>query len=66
MIVNVNANVDIVSPNKSLTLNHIFQGQGIYKFMEIHKGITDFYDKLNLTYLITLNENFCFKVSWEL
>lgn len=61
-VCNTNVNVAAASPNKALTLNHIFQGQGFCKFMEIHKGLRDLSDKLNLNCMITLDENFCLKI----
>lgn len=45
-----------------LTLNHVFQGWAFCKFTEIHKGLRDLSDKLNLNCLIILNENLCLKI----
>lgn len=61
-VCNANVNIGTASPSRALTLNHIFQGQGFCKFTEIHKGLRDLSDKLNLNCLITLNENFCLKI----
>lgn len=61
-VCNVNVSVGTAFPNKTLILNHIFQGQGFCKFIEIHKGLRDLSDKLNLNHLTTLNENFCLKI----
>ena len=58
----MNVNVGAASPRKALTLNHIFQGRGFCKFTEIHKGLRDLSDELNLNCLITWNENFCLKI----
>lgn len=60
-VCNVNLNVGAASPS-ILTLNHIFQGWRFFKFTEIHKGLRDLSDKLNLNCLITLNENLCLKI----
>ena len=57
----MNLSVGAASPSV-LTLNHIFQGWGFCKFTEIHKGLQDLSDKLNLNCLITLNENLCLKI----